>query len=88
MSTTAEERRLERLEEWRVRAESAATRTLVRVEAIATTLNAVAGDVAELVEHASEERGARRQRRRSRALAYSAATLLFLAAGALAGRGL
>lgn len=86
MSPVAE--RIERLEEWRVHSERNAARLLERVGTIARSLERVASSVEGLTEEISADRAARGERRRLRAIAYAAATLIFTAAGALAGRGL
>lgn len=80
--------RIERLEEWRVASESHAARLLERVGHLALTLDRVASAVEGLTSEISDERAARRERRRLRAAAYAGATVLFTAVGALAGRGL
>lgn len=80
--------RIERLEEWRVDSERNAARLLERVGTLAHSLERVAAAVESLTSEISDERAARRERRRLRAIAYAAASLLFTAVGALAGRGL
>lgn len=80
--------RLERLEDWRVASERRAGRMLERVANIASTLERVAAAVEGLTSEISDERAARRERRRLRAAAYAGASLLIAAGGVLAGRGL
>lgn len=84
--STALGRRLERLEDWRHTAESAAAVALERLEAMARVVEHLATAVDELTEELAEQRGERRQRRRLRAAAYASAGLSLAALGALADR--
>lgn len=81
----AVEDRIERLEEWRVRAEVRSGRLLEQVATIARGVEQVAGVVKTHGDELLEQRARRAERHRLRAFLYSAATLAVGAAGFLLG---
>lgn len=79
------EDRIERLEEWRIRAEVRSARALEQVAGIGRSLEQIAEVVKTHGDELLEQRTRRAERRRLRALLYGGVTLILAALGTAAG---
>ena len=80
------EDRLERLEDWRVRAEGRSARLLAQVEIIARSVEQVAEVVKTHGDELLEQRARRAERRRLHGLLYGGVTLILGALGFIGTR--